>query len=253
MKKLICLLLTAAALLPLLSGCAAETALGPEELDKCGGPAVALGALTDDMVPLAALAPLAAANSSFEPTAPGTATKENSSAVIDYSNAKDGYVMVKWTGGGTPKLKVLIKGPNAGKGVYDSYQYNLRTDGKYDVLPLSDGSGKYSVGVYKNTSGTQYATVLTASLDVKLTDEFAPFLRPSQYVNYTAQSEAVKKAAEICKDAKDNLEKVEKVYTFVVTNVSYDKAKASSVKSGYLPDVDETLKTKKAFASTMRP
>ena len=58
--------------------------------------------------------------------------------MIDYSNAKDGYVMVKWTGGSTDsKLKVLIKGPGTG----EQYQYNLRTDGKYETFPLSDGNG----------------------------------------------------------------------------------------------------------------
>ena len=186
-------------------------------------------------------------NTVLMPAAPGKDVKQNSSAVIDYSNAKDGYVMVMWKGGGTPKLKVLIKGPNAGKGVYDSYQYNLRPDGNYDVFPLSDGSGKYTVGVYKNTSGTQYATVLTASMDVKLSNEFTPFLRPNQYVTYNAGSETVKKAAEICAEAADNLSKVEKVYDYVVNNVIYDKVKAKTVASGYLPDVDKTLSTKKGI------
>ena len=242
-KKWIVFFLAAALILPVFSGCAAREQ--SVVLDACRGPAVPLGALLDDPSFLAALAPMAAL--AGEPSAPGTATKANSSAVIDYSNAKDGYVMVKWTGGGTPKIKVLIKGPTAGQGVYDSYQYNLRTDGNYDVLPLSDGSGKYTIGVYKNTSGTQYSTVLTATVEAKLSDEFAPFLRSNQYVSFTAGSAAVKKAGEVCADAADNLEKVEKVYDFVVNNVTYDRNKAKSVKSGYLPDVNETLSTKKGI------
>ena len=31
-------------------------------------------------------------------SAPGTAVEKNADAVIDYSNARDGYVMIKWTG-----------------------------------------------------------------------------------------------------------------------------------------------------------
>ena len=237
----------AALALALLVGCAAkEETVDLDATGACHGPAVGLGALLDDGVPLQFVR-LAAVDGVLTPTAPGKAVQENGSAVIDYSNARDGYIMVKWKAGGTPKLKVLIKGPTAGKGVYDSYQYNLRADGEYDVLPLSDGSGKYSVGVYKNTSGTQYATVLTASIDVKLSDEFAPFLRPNQYVSYTSGSATVKKAAEVCDGAADNLAKVEKVYTHVVNNVSYDKAKAKTVKSGYLPDVDATLSTGKGI------
>lgn len=240
------LLLTVLAL-ALLTGCAAkEEVVDLDAIGECYGPAVGLGALLDDVVPMEFVR-LAATDGVLTPSAPGKAVNENSSAVVDYSNAKDGYIMVKWKAGGTAKLKVLIKGPTAGKGVYDSYQYNLRTDGEYEVFPLSDGSGKYTVGVYKNTSGTQYATVLTANIDVKLSDEFAPFIRPSQYVSYTSGSEAVKKAAEVCAGVTDNLEKVEKVYTYVVNNVTYDKAKAKTVKSGYLPNVDTTLKTKKGI------
>ena len=220
-----------------------------EELDLDGadgstGPDVDLGALLDEGVPLAASP---AMGTVLTPEAPGKQTKSNSSAVIDYSNSQDGYIMVKWSAGGTPKVKVLIKGPNAGKGTYDSYQYNLRTDGQYEAFPLSDGSGKYTVGVYKNTSGTQYSTISTASIDVKLTNEFVPYLRPNQYVTYAEGSETVKKAAEICTGATGNLDKVEKVYEYVVKNVTYDKQKAKTVKSGYLPVVDDTLKTKKGI------
>ncbi len=225
----------------------AEESAGELDLDGADGstgPDVDLGALLDEGVPLAASP---AMGTVLTPQAPGKLAKANSSAVIDYSNSQDGYVMVKWSAGGTPKVKVLIKGPNAGKGTYDSYQYNLRTDGEYEAFPLSDGSGKYTVGVYKNTSGTQYATISTASIDVKLTNEFVPYLRPNQYVTYTEGSETVKKAAEICTGVTGNLEKVEKVYEYVVKNVTYDKQKAKTVKSGYLPVVDETLKTGKGI------
>ncbi len=170
-------------------------------------------------------------------TASGAATKANDQAVIDYSNASDGYIMVKWIGGGSPKLKVLVSGPTGG----DRYQYNLRTDGEYETFPLSDGNGKYTVGVYKNVSGTSYSTVLSTSVDAQLTDEFAPFIRPNQYVNYSASSAAVKKAAELCAGVSDNLEKVAVVYDYVISSLTYDKAKAASVTSGYLPDVDAVM------------
>lgn len=247
--RILSLLLAAAMSLSLLSGCAArEEVVDLDQISECYDPDIGLGALLDGIVPEMHFVRLAETTGTvLMPTAPGTTVSQNGSAVIDYSNAKDGYIMVKWKESGTPKLKVLIKGPTAGKGVYDSYQYNLRTDGQYDVFPLSDGSGKYSVGVYKNTSGTQYATILTASIDVKLSNEFTPFLRPNQYVTYEAGSETVKKAAELCAGAEDNLAKVEKIYGYVVKNVSYDKVKAKNVKSGYLPNVDTTLKTKKGI------
>lgn len=213
-------------------------------LTACGaraaeGEAVDLGPLPDESVPLAG-AP--AISSVLAPEATGVDTKKNASATIDYSNRSDGYVMVAWTGGGSPKLKVRVTGPSG-----TIYTYNLRTDGSYDTFPLSDGSGGYSVTVYKNISGTNYSTVLAGKLDAQLADEFAPFLRPNQYVSFSADSTAVAKAAELCQDLTENLDKVSAVYNFVVDTLTYDKEKASSVQSGYLPDVDKVLEEKKGI------
>ena len=99
----------------------------------------------------------------------------------------------------------------------------------------------------KNISGTKYSTVLGASLSAKLADEFAPFLRPNQYVNYTEDSTAVAKGAELTAGIEDNLEKVAAVYDYVVKNLTYDRKKAQTVKSGYLPDIDKVLEEKKGI------
>lgn len=214
----------------------AETELVELTEDSGEGVVVDLGGLLDEGVPLSA-GP--AISTVLAPTASGVKVKKNASAVIDYSNVADGYVMVSWLGGGSPKLKVQVKGPSG-----TTYTYNLRTDGVYETFPLSDGSGSYTVTVYKNVSGTSYSTVLNVKCEVSLTDEFAPFLRPNQYVNYTEDSAAVAKGAELCAGLTDNLEKVEKVYTYVVTNLTYDKVKAATVQSGYLPDVDAVLESK---------
>lgn len=230
----------------LLAGCGAQTA-GQDQSGQTAqeayavqdGAVVDLGALLDDAVPLAEGPAL---SSVLVPVASGVVVEGNQYALIDYSNAQDGYVMVRWTGGGDARLKVLVKGPSG-----TTYQYNLRADGQYDTFPLSDGSGAYSVGVYQNTSGTQYATILAASVFANLTDEFAPFLRPNQYVTYTPGSAAVQKAAELCQGAGDNLAKVERIYRYVVSNTTYDKDKAQTVTSGYLPDVDQTLASGKGI------
>ncbi|MBR1660128.1 MAG: transglutaminase domain-containing protein [Oscillospiraceae bacterium] len=232
----------AAGLLCSCASPAAETAADTElvELAPLTAPAgVELGAIPDAFVPLSA-SPFVSLVSA--PAASGTKVKKNGSATIDYSNSQDGYIMACWTEGGTPKIKVQVKGPSG-----TAYNYNLRTDGQYETFPLSDGNGSYTLGVYKNVSGTQYSTVITETVGVQLTDEFGPFLRPNQYVNFTSSSAAVSKAAQLCGGITDNLEKVAKVYNFVITNTSYDRAKASSVQSGYLPNVDETLSTGKGI------
>ncbi len=221
----------------LLCACGTREASAPPAAEE--GTIVDLGGLPDEGVPLASAPDVFVIKS---PVASGAAVKQNSSVTVDYSNAKDGYVMVSWSGSGDAKVKVLVKGPGG-----TQYQYNLRTDGRYETFPLSDGNGSYSVSVYKHIKGTEYTTVLGCTVDAKLTDEFAPFLRPNQYVNFTSNSRAVAKASELCAGISDNLEKVGAIYAFVIDHVTYDKEKAKTVQSGYLPDVDETLASGKGI------
>ena len=174
------------------------------------------------------------------PEASGKQTEKNGKAVIDYSNIADGYVMAQFTAKTEKRLMAQVAGPTT------TYTYNLPA-GEWATFPLSDGNGSYTVTVLENASGTKYAVVLSASFQVKLKDEFAPFLRPNQYVDYSSASKTVDKAAELTKGVTDPLAKVEKIYDFVVKNLTYDTAKAQSVKSGYLPVLDDVLTTKKGI------
>ena len=236
-KRWISALLALTLLLGIACGCAAPA----------GGGEAELGVVLEDMgVPLAGLPPVGIV---LNPSASGTAVQKNDYAEIDYSNAKDGYVMVKWKGSSSTKVKVLVWGPDC-TSQSDAYHYFLRTDGDYDVLPLSDGNGKYKVTVWKHVGEpSKYSQVLSASLEVTLTDQFAPFLRPNQYVNYSEDSAIIPKAQEIIENAgaEDNLSKVGAIYEWVVTNLTYDHEKAKNVKTDYLPDVDKVMEEKKGI------
>ena len=182
----------------------------------------------------------AAISTVLMPEASGTATKKNEKAEIDYSNTADGYVMARYTTSTSKRLKVQVVGPAT------TYTYDL-TAGSWTTFPLSDGSGSYKVTVLENTTDSKYAAVVSVSFQVTLSDEFAPFLRPNQYVDYGVAEKTIKKAAELTKNISDPLEKVEKVCNFVVENLTYDKSKAATVKSGYLPVLDEVLAAKKGI------
>jgi hypothetical protein len=176
------------------------------------------------------------------PTAPGTNAESNNKAVIDFSNMRDGYVMVKYIPQTTKSIRVMIKGPTGAQ-----YQYNLKPGGVFEVFPLSDGNGQYSIGVFEQVEGTKYATVISKNITVTLADEFAPFIRPNQYVNYTKDSQTVIKAAELVRTANTFADKVSVIYNFVINNLTYDKDKARTVQSGYLPDIDAVLKAGKGI------
>lgn len=174
------------------------------------------------------------------PVASGVSVKKNSKAEIDYSNTKDGYVMARFTASTTKRLKVQVVGPST------TYSYDLPA-GVWVTFPLSDGDGTYKVMVAENTTGTKYAVVVSISFKVALEDEFAPFIRPNQYVDYASAPNTIEKAAELTKDVSDPLEKVAKVYDYVVNTLTYDKEKAKNVKSGYLPVLDTVLEEKKGI------
>jgi hypothetical protein len=175
--------------------------------------------------------------------ATGKKTFDGNGATADYSNINKGYIMVKYKGDNN-NIKVQITNTGTDDG---TYTYDLNPDGKYQALPLSQGNGKYDVAVYTNIEGNKYAVAAEKTVSMKLKDEFSPFLRPSQYVDYNADSECVAKAAELVEGTKSDMGAAEQIYLYVVDNVTYDYDKASSVQSGYLPDVDETLETGKGI------
>lgn len=181
-------------------------------------------------------------STNITPQASGDEVYSNEKAAIDTSHKADGYVMVKYTGGSGNKIKVRITVPDG-----TVYTYNLNSSGNYETFPLSGGNGSYAVKVYRNISGTKYATDFSQTISVTLKDQFAPFLHSNQYVNYTSSSKAVAVARQITSGCSSTLDKVQKVYTYVATNISYDYDKASSVSSGYLPNIDNVLSSKRGI------
>ena len=181
-----------------------------------------------------------AAPAFLEATAPGVMVEENEKVKVDYSNMADGYVMVLYKAETNKKLKVQIKGPST------TYTYNIYC-GEWAVLPLTDGDGSYQIKVYQNVSGNSYSTVLAFKVSVELQDEFAPFLRPNQYVDYSASSKVVEVAVELTQGIDETLSKVEAVYSYVVNTLDYDKEKAQNVQSGYRPVLDDVLEEKKGI------
>ena len=235
----------------LLSGCAANVVPSgependmenePVYIDQVELEEVELD-LEMEMVPMSESP--AALPTILAPVASGKSVSSSGGAEIDYSNITDGYVMVRFPGTSSSRLKVRVYGPTT------EYTYDLST-GAWTTFPLSDGNGSYKVTVFQNTSGNKYATLASASFSVTLKDEFAPFLRPNQYVDYEDAVNTIALAAELTEGIDDPLQKVGVVYDYVVKNLTYDKALANKISSGqitsYLPDLDSVLEAKKGI------
>ena len=175
------------------------------------------------------------------PSADGVTVYQNDFASIDASNTSQGYVMVKYNGT-NEKVKLQITCPDQ-----SCYTYLISDRGAYDTFPLTAGNGSYALQVLENVAGDTYTVSLAQSINVSIEDEFLPFLYPNQYVNFHTDSKAVSKGSDLAKDTNSDLDVVQNIYNYVIKNISYDTEKAQNVSYGYVPDIDDTLSSKKGI------
>lgn len=175
------------------------------------------------------------------PSADGVTVYQNDFASIDTSNTSQGYVMVKYNGT-NEKVKLQITCPDQ-----SCYTYLISDRGAYDTFPLTAGNGSYALQDLENVAGDTYTVSLAQSINVSIEDEFLPFLYPNQYVNFHTDSKAVSKGSDLAKDTYSDLDVVQNIYNYVIKNISYDTEKAQNVSYGYVPDVDDTLSSKKGI------
>ncbi len=168
----------------------------------------------------------------------GAKTVSNDIACADITSADMGVIKVTYSGE-CGKVKVRI---TKGEAVYD---YDLDPAGT--VFPLQSGSGTYNIKVLENVSGKTYAVALDEDFSADIKSEFAPYLVPSQYINYSQSDDCVYKAAELCAGKNGTVEKAAAMFGYITSNVKYDKELAASVKSGYVPNPDKTLESGKGI------
>ena len=157
---------------------------------------------------------------------------------IDLSHADEGYFGVHSDSDTRIKIQVVKDD--------EQYIYDPVT-GEDDIYPFQCGDGEYSIRVMKNVEGSKYYELFAKQADVKLKTEFEPFLRPSQYSDYSRDSACVQKASSFAAASTGKMDFISKVYDFVCSTVTYDDEKAETVKSGYMPDPDETMATGKGI------
>ena len=158
---------------------------------------------------------------------------------LDVSSLDQGYVAVSAVSDMRLKFQVIKD--------ETTYNYDLPSDGTPGIFPLQGGNGSYRFRVMENVVDKKYSELYSFTCDVRMQDEFQPFLRPSTYINYTRDSACVRKAAELAAGCSDELGLVSAVYNFVCSQVTYDREKAATVKSGYLPVPDETMNSGKGI------
>lgn len=164
---------------------------------------------------------------------------EFGSGEIDLSQLASGIVGVKAQSDTRLKMQIVCG--------EDKYNYDLPNDGTETFFPLNMGDGTYTFRLMEQVGDEKYACIASEDRDVTLEDEFQPYLRPSQMVDYDENSDCVKKARELAANCSTDADVAAAVYDYMVKNIKYDTEKASTVQNGYLPSPDETLSSKKGI------
>ena len=183
-----------------------------------------------------------APSASSKPSNGGTTTLKNNGCEIDTSKAAAGTIRVRQNGNPT-KVKVLVYFNGSGK----YYQYTIPTNNTWTSIPLQSGSGTYKVRFMKQVSGNSYSQMYSVTFQVGMQNANSAYLNPSQYVVYNSGSACVAKAKSLVSGAGSDAQKVSKIYSYIVNNISYDYDKMKNLPSGYLPNPDSTLASRKGI------
>ncbi|SDY73475.1 Transglutaminase-like superfamily protein [Proteiniborus ethanoligenes] len=161
-----------------------------------------------------------------------------STSNIDKSQLESGLISINYTPKKDVATKVMISKGDV------KYTYDIKA---YNSFPLQLGDGKYTVSILENVDGNKYRQVEKEEINLKLSNANTVFLQSSQIVNWNENMDAIKKANELTKGAKNDNEKVIAIYNYIVNNISYDNEKAVSVQAGYIPSIDSTLNEQKGI------
>jgi len=163
---------------------------------------------------------------------------------IDISHSSDGYFTVNYSEQNPVKMKVEV---TYGK-TTTYYDYTAGEESSYAFVK---GDGIYTIGLYKNVSGTKYKRVAVASVNVILDDPLSPYLVSTKEVAFSEDDAVSKKAAEICDKLSDQVSKIIAIYEYVHDNISYDYEIAADISSGkiklYSPKATEILSSHKGI------
>ncbi len=180
----------------------------------------------------------------------GSKVKKDDRLTIDYSHMDQGYVMVK-ARKTDKRMQLTVKHGS------DSLHYEINGKGKYEIIPLQFGSGKYTftLKIVLKKGSKQCRCGGTITLKCRMTDECSCFLYPNQYVNYDAESPFVEKAGALCEGLTDPMDIAKTVCRYVSTHFTYDWLTAGMIKSNntkeLLPDIGTAWATKKGVCKDL--
>lgn len=149
------------------------------------------------------------------------------------------------------------------------YIYDINKDNKYIYFPLQLGSGAYTIEIFENVKDDRFKKVYSRQAEVTIADDRLVYLNTTQITNWQMDFEPVSLASELIllekirqyeaaygvyDDTSDlslirlsDLDKIEVIYAYVVTNIRYDFSKLTELTPDYLPDVRDVFNEKEGI------
>ena len=160
---------------------------------------------------------------------------------LDLNNQENGSISYGLDASATGEFKLMLQKQGGTK-----YYYDLK-QGHKESFALQFGNGEYTVTLLQKISGTQYRVLKAQKVTLELEDNKKVFLNSVQNVKWQDTDQAIIKAQALTANLKTDSEKIAAIYNYVINNVKYDQAKANTVKSGYLPNINTTYSTNKGI------
>jgi len=172
----------------------------------------------------------------------GVDVRAGEGASVDCSNLSEGYIIVKYGGSGSGgRLKAqVIKSGGA------TYNFDI-VPNENEILPLTQGSGSYTVNVVEGIGGTNYAVMFSCTITAELRDDLLPYLYSNQFVDFDSAPNARAKAEELASGLSTDVEVTSAIFDYVTKTLIYDYELAKTVKSGYIPVLDHVMSVKKGI------
>lgn len=170
----------------------------------------------------------------------GAIYQERAGVTLDTSHIHDGYLMIQ-NQSTAPRIAVRIHR----LGDDQTITHLLRASDDFVTLTFTRGSGMYLVDVLEDAGDNMFAPLMSEELEVTLVNELWPFLMSNRYVTFHEQANAIQLAAQLAEGRRNELEVIEAIYNWIITNIAYDHDFAEEVTSGmvneYVPNIDVTL------------
>lgn len=164
-------------------------------------------------------------------------------AAIDTGQAHQGLLVVEYAA--VPKGALRLTVENQSREAR-RYVYHLEP-GVRERFPLQLGNGQYLVTVLEQVEGNMYRPLYQEAFAVELAGEQQVFLQPVQNIPWDRAGAVVARARELVAGAGSETEKVQRIYDYLVQNMTYDYEKLDRLSAGYLPDLEATLRTRRGI------